>query len=773
MCGTKEIQKNKAKVMEIKEGTISDERRTGAPLQPDHLIHTEKRPLFSNRREVPAEKISVLPGRYREVREKTQKEWIREYEQGSKDYEAFGVGFSLDQALVTAADSEYMKRVKLSLRAYLEIREDLFKTHSIADLEMREILKREDEGEDSTHRNRGKMVDILHSEDDLRFEEFTENERERLGEAYDRLQKAIREYKDQNSMPFKFGRGAARLRQVRLIEERIHIDNNRFYLSSTKRALSDSSHLDYKYSKKEGVRMFLMPTWLKAVDIDAYISDRNQAYREERRRQKKEGTLPNVFVRMLQWSGRGLKNAMHRTEQAYHAVGGLVDRGLGLGTMIAANSLELAGKVVKAPIKLLSACFNGISKHIFGSKKRWKVEYSLKKGWKGLDEGRRIFRRYLKGACILPAAVIETLTRGVPALFGHHFKSGVYKRTVKWSKAIINDVVRVAGSIGIKDYGIADRADQEIRDIWRDMEAQENGEKIVDPESDDEEIEENGIGTEPVDKAHLQKDSSWLNQRKTRVRAAIEKLKKEKLPVTLQGVETKTRELFGEKDTALYESRDYLAEMQQELGNTASAEIAQMMEDFRQFKEQMGGMPSYPKGEVKFFYGKYLKAQYGTEKEMSEYEKHILLTHSLYLLALYKDQIFERMSRDKENQLADIHKLSALDREDSKKLQVIYKNHEEGRNLMYYLTRVSCHNDLNGAAVEMNNIDQLLKLLSLHYKQAKKDGQLLRFFKAIDGASFDNILDNMKQYNEAHPLPENIDNIDNIDNNINNIGLRH
>ena len=40
MCGTKEIQKNKAKVTEKKEGIISDERRPEPLPEPDLLIYT-------------------------------------------------------------------------------------------------------------------------------------------------------------------------------------------------------------------------------------------------------------------------------------------------------------------------------------------------------------------------------------------------------------------------------------------------------------------------------------------------------------------------------------------------------------------------------------------------------------------------------------------------------------------------------------------------------------------------------------------------------------
>ena len=140
-----------------------------------------------------------------------------------------------------------------------------------------------------------------------------------------------------------------------------------------------------------------------------------------------------------------------------------MDRGLGAATMLVANGLELAGKAVKLPFKILSGIFNtGAS--LVGSKARWKMDYSLTSGWKSVDDGRKIFRRYLKGACALPAAVIETFTRGIPYLFaGHKFKSGVYKRTRKWGGDVLNDVGNVVKSLGCFNYGsVADRADEDL-----------------------------------------------------------------------------------------------------------------------------------------------------------------------------------------------------------------------------------------------------------------------------------------------------------------------
>ena len=170
------------------------------------------------------------------------------------------------------------------------------------------------------------------------------------------------------------------------------------------------------------------------------------AKREYARENPDEG----YFSKLLHDTMIDLKNIPMSIGIALHTVGGLIDRTLGLGTMIAANALELGGKILKLPIWGLSKLFNKVTGRE-GTRKAWRVDYDLGKNWKSVDDGRVIFRRYLKGALILLPAVRETLTRGIPALFGHHFKSGVYKRTRRWGGDVINDVKRVLNSIGLGD----------------------------------------------------------------------------------------------------------------------------------------------------------------------------------------------------------------------------------------------------------------------------------------------------------------------------------
>ena len=394
-----------------------------------------------------------ISGDYRDKSKKQKKadrKVLSDYEKKNKDYETFGVAFTLDKVNVTAADSKYMRHIKTALADYLKIRQEIFAKHNL----------KADFAEAENHFKTKKRSDIIQNQNRHNIGKYytlTDDEREILGNAYEVVRDAVKDYRLNHTRTFKFGRGKARYRQVRLIEEKLTMDNAKFFLSSERRSILKT--VDMKYEKGSSFRQNAMPTWHRAIFMNDSIDVHNQRYRNKRRRQKAEGKLPPWYKRALQWSGLGLMNNLRRLVMAYEGIGGLIDRSLGLATMLAANSLTFAGKIVKAPIKILSGIFNGASKYIFRSKKRWKVDYSLREGWKSIDDGRRIFRKYMKGAFILPAAVTETLTRGIPYIFGHHYKSGVYKRTGRWSKAIYSDVKDVMKGIGFKDYGAPDRAD--------------------------------------------------------------------------------------------------------------------------------------------------------------------------------------------------------------------------------------------------------------------------------------------------------------------------
>lgn len=401
------------------------------------------------------------PKKKKQLRQAAEKK-VRDYEKKNKDYATFGVAFNINNAKANDADSSLMRRVKNRLSEYLKIRGSIFEKYELKESGTEKLLDTVTGNERLIAKDRTNMVKL------------TDDDRNLFGAAYESLKEAADTYIHERSHFFKFGRGNARLKQVKKLKEQLQLDNIRFYLSGERRMLLNS--VDEKYEKDNAsLRQRLMPTWKRFISVKDELNLKNQLYREKRSTQKENGTLPSASTRIGEWSYRALENTWLRTKIVYNGIGGTIDRTIGAATMLAANTLELGGKVVKAPLKLLSMMFNGFSS-LFGSKARWRMKYSLGEGWKGIDDGRKIFRRYLKGACLLPAFVTESLTRGVPYIFGHNFKSGVYKRTKRWGKAILDDIKKVGHSLGIKDYGAMDRGDAEYGEIPGHME--ENGEYI-------------------------------------------------------------------------------------------------------------------------------------------------------------------------------------------------------------------------------------------------------------------------------------------------------
>jgi chemotaxis protein histidine kinase CheA len=400
--------------------------------------------------------------RLRKENKKADQEDIRNYEKGLKkekdgtvtkkyerDYAAFGLGVSLNNTKIEETDSTEMARIKAALKDYLEIRKKYYNKYQLSEMSAEKFLER-----GTGFAGVQQKVDIDRS--------MKKEERAELGDAYMVLREATRNYERTHLHMFKFGRGKARFGQVRLLKEKIEMDNMRFHLSDYRQSILNS--LDSKYENDHlTFRKTVMPTWGHYLHLGNKIDLRNQAYRDKRRRQKEEGKLPAWYKRAWSWTKTGMQNTGLRALMGYEAAGGLIDRTLGLATATVANTLNLTGKVVKTPLKLASCLFNGVSK-LTGSKKRWRVNNDPTEGWSGIDDGRKIFRRYLKGLCIIPQAMIEPIYRGVPRLWGHKYKHGVFKLSSRWAKDIWQDVRKVGENLGIKDYdAITARSREDVR----------------------------------------------------------------------------------------------------------------------------------------------------------------------------------------------------------------------------------------------------------------------------------------------------------------------
>ena len=97
--------------------------------------------------------------------------------------------------------------------------------------------------------------------------------------------------------------------------------------------------------------------------------------------------------------------------QVYNIAGGTALRAAAIPTMIAANGIELGGKLLKLPLKGLSMLTNGVSK-LFGSKKRWNVrmdKHTLTHGWTSFQRARKINLMAIKYTTVYPLALTADL----------------------------------------------------------------------------------------------------------------------------------------------------------------------------------------------------------------------------------------------------------------------------------------------------------------------------------------------------------------------------
>ena len=446
---TKEEKKEEAK--EEKKEEAKEEKQEEVKEEKQEEVKDRFSKFISAKVEKDKKRNSVLKadekteGKTDKAQIKKEKKRIADYEKANKDYAKYGVGFELDKIQKTDADSRAMSDIKDALEPYLKFRSYLFKHYNLKDSTAQQVLDK-----DFYNVQRTDNLTLIEKEESIKRRMrggLDSIDCDELAKLWERVHLCVNHYIFTRSRRFKWGRGKERLKQVKEIRRKLRIDNVRFKLSEGQRRVVDSAELlflDYGGNGYIEKKNMLFPSWNIANSQRNQINLTNWAYREKRQKQREGsadyGPLPNMFVRMKEWTEVALLNDVRRLVMLYEGVGGLIDRGLGLATMLAANTLKLGGKIIKAPLKLLSMGFNYASKNWFHSNKRWRMQYSLTKGWKGLDHGRVLFRRYFKGALIPLAAVGETLFRGIPYIFGHSFKHGVYKHTRKWGGDIVKDV---------------------------------------------------------------------------------------------------------------------------------------------------------------------------------------------------------------------------------------------------------------------------------------------------------------------------------------------
>ncbi|MCR5502815.1 MAG: hypothetical protein K6F53_07385 [Lachnospiraceae bacterium] len=437
------------------------------------------------------------------------KKAILKYEKESGDYTSYGIGFDLDSVNINPSDSSLMKDLKQELKEYLTIRKSIFYDKKLQE-KSAEIMVRETE--DNT---------LIADGDRTKRFEINPEERKKFGESYERVCESIRIYLAKRGGLFSSKRGDERAKQVERIRELVNNDNRRFWLSTERRELLNSTDMN-SFTENS-----VFPTWSNVVLNSDLISNRNQAYRDERRKQKEQGTLPGLGRRHKEWWSLAFSNAVPRLKMGlWNAPFGLVDRILGFGTMIAANSLKLAGKIAKAPLKLLSMGVNQIFK-CAKSEKRWQVDYSLTKGWTGLDEGRQVFREYARGLISLPVGMWDAVVHGFPYLFNkmRGKETGpVFRKSAQLSSAVRGDIYRTMNRLGFfKQYEEQAMAEIEegrryVNGDFDDSEDDEEEEPLTEDNlHSEEEIKEEEVHIEPR-KEEIKEEEVHIEPRKEEIR---------------------------------------------------------------------------------------------------------------------------------------------------------------------------------------------------------------------------------------------------------------
>lgn len=232
-------------------------------------------------------------------------------------------------------------------------------------------------------------------------------------------------------------------------------------------------------------------------------------------------------------------------------------------------------------------------------------------------------------------------------------------------------------------------------------------------------------------------------------------LKSEHLPPRLAFVSEHHVENFVQEN--LVEAQPQIQEAQapqQEIPQRPTPNIDAARQDLNQFRNDLGGTPHYSDGNptyaasakkffgipmeackawfqkqidtggiLKGFWKKIGKAFGVSSTPETQFEKAALFIESMRLLSANRDRIAEAFRRSE----------------------------GEGQFLMCELTRLACHPGSNGGSEGMiRNIDNSLEMFEVQYARAKERGELLDFYRALDGVCFENRMTMLTEYALAH-----------------------
>ena len=261
--------------------------------------------------------------------------------------------------------------------------------------------------------------------------------------------------------------------------------------------------------------------------------------------------------------------------------------------------------------------------------------------------------------------------------------------------------------------------------------------------------------------------------------------KAEDTKVTVEEIMIQKEKLFTKDEYRIFDESDMRIEMENRLikDNEVATEISEMLDDIYHYRNELGGSKKYkdtdkPRMPKKFSPGQIdkemmpqnmrdmqaaaalrkgidVKGRDAADYE-STYETSCIFLDQLRKLALHQNY-FEKLFMADDIKIKEELKRSFKDKNLSKdERRTANSMYMDSYKAMNYMTQFFPHYGDNGPRYYAEHvIPGILKNLTEQYRRAKKEGTqkaMLDFYKSIDGACFDYIADNIRNFASAHPI---------------------
>ncbi|MCR5633180.1 MAG: hypothetical protein K6F60_06760 [Eubacterium sp.] len=253
--------------------------------------------------------------------------------------------------------------------------------------------------------------------------------------------------------------------------------------------------------------------------------------------------------------------------------------------------------------------------------------------------------------------------------------------------------------------------------------------------------------------------------------------------VTVEEIMAQKELLFKDSQYSVFDESDMRIEMEDRLikENETAREISEMLDNLYNYKNDLDGSNKYkntdrPRMPKKFSPGaiddemmpanmRDMQAAAALRKGIdvkgkdaadyeTTYETASIFLDQLLKIAVHKDYLVKLFNAD-EAQINDELKTSFTKKDDASR-KTANNMHMDSYKAVTYMTQFFPHYAENGPRYYAKYvIPDLLRNLTEQYRRAKNEGTkkaMLDFYKAIDGACFDFVADNIQKFASAHPL---------------------